>query len=314
MNNINNHRMSNGNQACAACKYQRRRCASDCVLAPYFPHDRQKQFLNAHKLFGVSNITKIIRDLTPPQRDIAMRTIMYQSDVRAIDPVGGCYRIIRELEYHIQYYKAELDLVMQQLAMYRAQDAALATTSMANENANNATNIGNDVDCNAMIHGNDHVTYGGQSFQDLQVCAQQLQVHEGRSHAAADDDTLRNDLHLCDSWKIKDSSSSSAVLSECKRSHIARDQLDEDAKPLVDMLSMYGQNYIEFDSTQDDERYEMNNGHSLVNVVQETQPQSETNMFKDENVVLGEQQDLFHDHQAPGLDLRTMATLFTLTS
>ncbi|CAN8269373.1 unnamed protein product [Cochlearia groenlandica] len=56
----NNNNNNSTNQACAACKYQRRKCASDCILAPYFPHDRHNQFLNAHKLYGVSNITKII--------------------------------------------------------------------------------------------------------------------------------------------------------------------------------------------------------------------------------------------------------------
>ncbi|KAL1810586.1 LOB domain-containing protein 22 [Daucus carota subsp. sativus] len=92
----NNIPRCNASQACAACKYQRRKCAPDCILAPYFPHLRQRQFLNAHKLFGVSNITKIIRNLEKYDKDEAMRTIIYQADVRASDPVGGCYRIIRE--------------------------------------------------------------------------------------------------------------------------------------------------------------------------------------------------------------------------
>ncbi|GMI77899.1 LOB domain-containing protein 22 [Hibiscus trionum] len=115
---------SNGTtQACAACKYQRRKCAPDCILAPYFPHDRQRQFQNAHKLFGVSNITKIIRNLSPPEKDVAMRTIVFQSDARANDPVGGCYRIIQELQLQIEYSQAELDLVYHQLAICRAQAA-----------------------------------------------------------------------------------------------------------------------------------------------------------------------------------------------
>ncbi|WCJ39516.1 LOB domain-containing protein 22 [Euphorbia peplus] len=115
-------RIGNGTtQACAACKYQRRKCAPDCILAPYFPHDRQRQFLNAHKLFGVSNITKIIKNLNQPDKDEAMRTIMFQSDVRANDPVGGCYRIIRDLQRQIEFHQAELDLVLHQLALCRAQ-------------------------------------------------------------------------------------------------------------------------------------------------------------------------------------------------
>ena len=50
-----------------------------------------------------------------------MRTIIFQSDVRANDNVGGCYRIIRELQRQIEYHKAELDLVLHQLAICRAQ-------------------------------------------------------------------------------------------------------------------------------------------------------------------------------------------------
>ncbi|CAH8343372.1 unnamed protein product [Eruca vesicaria subsp. sativa] len=107
------------NQACAACKYQRRKCAPDCLLAPYFPHDRHRQFLNAHRLFGVSNITKIIKDLSPPEKDAAMHTIMFQSDARANDPIEGCYSIIRKLQYEIQCNKNELDMVLQQLALFR---------------------------------------------------------------------------------------------------------------------------------------------------------------------------------------------------
>ncbi|XP_024980657.1 LOB domain-containing protein 22-like [Cynara cardunculus var. scolymus] len=106
-------------QACAACRYQRRKCAPDCILAPYFPHDRQRQFQNAHKLFGVSNITKIIRHLDQPQKDEAMRTIIYQADVRAQDPVGGCYRIIRELQRQIDVSCSDLEIVLQQLAFCR---------------------------------------------------------------------------------------------------------------------------------------------------------------------------------------------------
>ncbi|KAF7814140.1 LOB domain-containing protein 22 [Senna tora] len=111
-------------QACAACKYQRRKCAPDCILAPYFPHDRHRQFLNAYKLFGVSNITKIIKHLDPPLKDQAMRTIIYQSDMRASDPVLGCYRVILDLQTQIQLHRAELDLVLQQLAVFRAQAQA----------------------------------------------------------------------------------------------------------------------------------------------------------------------------------------------
>ncbi|CAN1162326.1 LOB domain-containing protein 22 [Linum perenne] len=117
------NRIGNGTTpACAACKYQRRKCAPDCILTPYFPHDRQRQFLNAHKLFGVRKITKIIENLSnQAHKDEAMRSIIFQSDVRANDPVGGCYRIILQLQRQINYAQAELDLLLHHLAICRAQ-------------------------------------------------------------------------------------------------------------------------------------------------------------------------------------------------
>nr|KJB18545.1 hypothetical protein B456_003G058900 [Gossypium raimondii] len=75
-----------------------------------FLHDRQRQFQNAHKLFGVSNITKIIKNFNPPEKDIVMHTMVFQSDTQANDSVGGCYRIIQELPHQIEYSQAELEL------------------------------------------------------------------------------------------------------------------------------------------------------------------------------------------------------------
>ncbi|KAK7831218.1 lob domain-containing protein 22 [Quercus suber] len=88
----------NGSQACAACRYQRRKCAKDCPLAPFFPPHRQKDFLNAHKLFGVSNIVKTIRDLNSDQKKIAMHSIVFEANARANDPVYGCCPIMWELQ------------------------------------------------------------------------------------------------------------------------------------------------------------------------------------------------------------------------
>ncbi|KAL0323757.1 UNVERIFIED_CONTAM: LOB domain-containing protein 22 [Sesamum calycinum] len=106
-------------QACAACKYQRRRCAPDCPLAPFFPADRVKEFLNAHKLFGVGNIIKILKKVPQHERQNTMRSVIFEANVRARDPVGGCHRLIREMEERLQLCNSELDLVMKKLAFYK---------------------------------------------------------------------------------------------------------------------------------------------------------------------------------------------------
>nr|XP_029117257.1 uncharacterized protein LOC105038825 [Elaeis guineensis] len=121
-------------QACAACKYQRRKCPPDCTLAPYFPASQPRQFLNAHRLFGVSKILKMIHHIDPRHRPDAMRSIIFQSNARAQDPVGGCYRIIRDFECQLQRDNAELALIHRQLAFCRARARNQANLSPADLN------------------------------------------------------------------------------------------------------------------------------------------------------------------------------------
>lgn len=45
---------------CAACKLLRRRCAQECPFSPYFsPHEPHK-FASVHKVFGASNVAKML--------------------------------------------------------------------------------------------------------------------------------------------------------------------------------------------------------------------------------------------------------------
>ncbi|XP_059277539.1 uncharacterized protein LOC132031574 [Lycium ferocissimum] len=129
----------NGSQACAACKYQRRKCASDCPLAPYFPAEKQKDFLNAHKLFGVSNILKVLKNVAPFQKDNAMKTLIFEANIRAEDPVGGCYRVILNLHRQINLYQAELQFVYGEI--FRAQAAAIQEQRNINATTNSTVSF-----------------------------------------------------------------------------------------------------------------------------------------------------------------------------
>ncbi|KAI9173926.1 hypothetical protein LWI28_008992 [Acer negundo] len=106
-------------QACAACKYQRRRCSSECPLKPYFPPDQPKMFQNAHKLFGVCNILKILKNLDADQKTEAMRSIIHQANIRDQYPVHGCMGVIKKLRDQIWLAEEELHAVLLQLDMYR---------------------------------------------------------------------------------------------------------------------------------------------------------------------------------------------------
>ncbi|KAG1347550.1 LOB domain-containing protein 22-like [Cocos nucifera] len=126
-------------QACAACKYQRRRCSADCLLAPYFPPDQPKQFQNAHRLFGVSNIVKILNKLEPPQKTEAMRSIIYEANVRDRYPVHGCLGLIFTLHLQIQHTQLELDAINAQLSPYRHhhQSSQLQFASLSSSSSSN---------------------------------------------------------------------------------------------------------------------------------------------------------------------------------
>ncbi|KAK1359772.1 LOB domain-containing protein [Heracleum sosnowskyi] len=114
---------SGTNQACARCRYQRRKCTSECVLAPFFPPDKPKIFQNAHKLFGVGNILKLLKDLDETQKREAMKSIIYEADIRDRFPVHGCLGVIMQYQYQIQQMEEQLQLVLSQLVMCKQREA-----------------------------------------------------------------------------------------------------------------------------------------------------------------------------------------------
>ncbi|PSS07863.1 LOB domain-containing protein [Actinidia chinensis var. chinensis] len=121
-------------QACAACKYQRRRCSPECPLAPYFPPDQPKMFQNAHKLFGVSNILKILKQLNTVQKMEAMRSIIYQANIRDRFPVHGCCWVMSQLQYQIQQAEEELYAVLAQIAFFQQQKQQQQQQEINNNN------------------------------------------------------------------------------------------------------------------------------------------------------------------------------------
>ncbi|OEL16195.1 hypothetical protein BAE44_0022787 [Dichanthelium oligosanthes] len=106
--------------ACAACKYQRRRCTPECPLAEYFPHDRPRVFRNAHRLFGVSNILKTLARAGPEKRREAMHCIIYESQAWDIYPASGCVPIIHGLQQRIRQAELDLRSVHANIQAYRA--------------------------------------------------------------------------------------------------------------------------------------------------------------------------------------------------
>ncbi|CAM8928841.1 unnamed protein product [Rhodiola kirilowii] len=109
---------------CAACKFLRRKCQPECVFAPYFPPDQPQKFANVHKVFGASNVTKLLNDLHPSQRDDAVNSLAYEADMRLRDPVYGCVGVISLLQHQLRQLQLDLTCAKSELSKYQTAAAA----------------------------------------------------------------------------------------------------------------------------------------------------------------------------------------------
>ncbi|KAM7276919.1 hypothetical protein ACFE04_018785 [Oxalis oulophora] len=108
---------------CAACKLLRRRCAQECPFSPYFsPHEPHK-FSSVHKVFGASNVSKMLLEVPESQRADAANSLVYEANVRLRDPVYGCMGAISALQQQLQSLQAELNLVRAEILKYKYREA-----------------------------------------------------------------------------------------------------------------------------------------------------------------------------------------------
>ncbi|XP_039031368.1 LOB domain-containing protein 16-like [Hibiscus syriacus] len=102
---------------CGACKFLRRKCASDCIFAPYFCSEQgPARFAAIHKVFGASNASKLLLHVPAHDRCEAVFTIAYEAQARIGDPVYGCVAHIFALQQQVAYLQAQLMQVKTQLA------------------------------------------------------------------------------------------------------------------------------------------------------------------------------------------------------
>ena len=106
---------------CAACKFLRRKCQPDCVFAPYFPPDNPQKFVHVHRVFGASNVTKILNELHPYQREDAVNSLAYEADMRLRDPVYGCVGVISILQHRLRQVQQELARASYELSKYQVR-------------------------------------------------------------------------------------------------------------------------------------------------------------------------------------------------
>ncbi|CAM0955480.1 unnamed protein product [Alopecurus aequalis] len=163
---------------CAACKFLRRKCQPDCVFAPYFPPDNPQKFVHVHRVFGASNVTKLLNELNPYQREDAVNSLAYEADMRLRDPVYGCVGVISVLQHQLRQLQQDLTRARYELSKYQA--AAAAAVSACNGAPAMADFIGSGVpNCTQNFININHSTaigagvggFGHDQFAAVQMLA-----------------------------------------------------------------------------------------------------------------------------------------------
>lgn len=138
---------SYSNPPCAACKFLRRKCLPGCIFAPYFPPEEPQKFANVHKIFGASNVSKLLNEIQPQQREDAVNSLAYEAEARMKDPVYGCVGAISVLQRQVIRLQKELDATNADLMRY-------ANREVNNPMVNQQTNM------NYGRSGMDQTSYG----------------------------------------------------------------------------------------------------------------------------------------------------------
>ncbi|WOG88520.1 hypothetical protein DCAR_0207755 [Daucus carota subsp. sativus] len=100
---------SSGGGPCGACKFLRRKCVAGCIFAPYFDSEQgSAHFAAVHKVFGASNVSKLLLHIPVHKRLDAVVTICYEAQARLRDPVYGCVAHIFALQQQVVNLQAEI--------------------------------------------------------------------------------------------------------------------------------------------------------------------------------------------------------------
>ncbi|CAJ2653449.1 LOB domain-containing protein 12-like [Trifolium pratense] len=122
-----------GNSPCASCKLLRRRCAKDCAFAPYFPSHEPQKFAIVHKVFGASNVSKMLQELPIHQRADAVSSLVYEANARVRDPVYGCVGAISYLQNQVSELQMQLAVAQAEILCIQMQNEQVIPTQEINQ-------------------------------------------------------------------------------------------------------------------------------------------------------------------------------------
>ncbi|XP_076929737.1 uncharacterized protein LOC143594278 [Bidens hawaiensis] len=173
-----------GLPACASCRHQRKKCTQKCILAPFFPAEKTQEFQAVHRVFGVSNVTKMVKGLTTEDAKKAVDSLVWEANCRVIDPVLGPLGEFQRVCEELKFYKTQHQLanmhnsnirqvpIMQDMVLYNNKGAQQRLIGSWNgENNNNNTdekNNNNIVNNGSML---DYIQSNGmfKYFESLQT-------------------------------------------------------------------------------------------------------------------------------------------------
>ncbi|XP_057781260.1 LOB domain-containing protein 16 [Salvia miltiorrhiza] len=135
---------SGSGSPCGACKFLRRKCAADCVFAPYFCSEQgPARFAAIHKVFGASNVSKLLLHVPAADRCEAVVTIAYEAQARIRDPVYGCVSHIFALQQQVAYLQAQVMQAKAQLAQNLMDQSSSRNADQTQWNSFPVPNYGN---------------------------------------------------------------------------------------------------------------------------------------------------------------------------
>ncbi|CAK7346437.1 unnamed protein product [Dovyalis caffra] len=165
---------------CGACKFLRRKCASDCVFAPYFCSEQgPARFAAIHKVFGASNVSKLLLHVPVADRCEAVVTIAYEAQARIRDPVYGCVAHIFALQQQVACLQAQLMQVKAQLAQNLIDSPRINVENIHHQwQGNNVSGVPSFPTCinpispqsslDSLDLNNNSMDHGMMSMQDIQ--------------------------------------------------------------------------------------------------------------------------------------------------
>ncbi|XP_059456182.1 LOB domain-containing protein 21 [Corylus avellana] len=115
--------------SCAACKLLKRRCTPNCIFAPYFSSDEPTKFAKVHKVFGASNVSKILAEVPEEQREDTVNSLAFEAEARLRDPVYGCIGAIALLQRKMVELQHDLTIARARLALYAATTSSSSSSS-----------------------------------------------------------------------------------------------------------------------------------------------------------------------------------------